>query len=433
MPKAEKTGLYRAYVCVTGLAMPLAYWRVARKLARAGVPQVRIRERLGHASQPRPDGNLIWFHAASVGESLSVLSLIEKLGTLRPDVAFLITSGTATSAHLIEQRMPPRCRHQFAPLDAAAPLARYLHHWQPTAAIIVESELWPQTLVRTYEAGVPLALVNARLSRRSLEGWSRRPKTAKALLGIFSVILTQNDQMADALIALGASPDRVRPGVNLKATSAPLPVDAELVTQMQSDLGTRPVWVAASTHLGEEEIVLSAHKELLKSTPNLCLILAPRHPERGAKVEAMIDAQGLSFARRSTGTLPGGAQVYLADTLGELGSWYALTDCVFLGGSLLPIGGHNPFEVVQSDAVVLTGPHVTNFAETFSAMEATGAVEIVADASALATAVGSLLNDDTRKTTSLTAARNFVQGQSDELASIAACLIQGLNLGNDIR
>ena len=426
MPIPDKTGLYRAYVCATGLFAPLAYARVSRKLAQGNVPQARIRERLGHASQPRPAGDLIWFHAASVGESLSVLSLIEKLGTLRPDIAFLITSGTATSARLIEQRMPPRCRHQFASLDAVAPLARFLRHWHPTAAIIVESELWPQTLVRTYEAGVPLALVNARMSQKSLEGWSRRPKTARSLLGLFSVILTQNDQMAEALITLGANPDRVRPGVNLKATSAPLPVDAKLVTQTQSDLGTRPIWVAASTHPGEEEIVLTAHKELLKSNPDLCLILAPRHPVRGAEVEAMIVAQGLSVARRSTGGSLGSAQVYLADTLGELGSWYALAPFVFLGGSLLAIGGHNPYEVAQAGIPVLTGAHVTNFAETFAELEDHGGLQTITKNRDLARCVGVWLDDSAALKRASDGARAFMSEQQQGLEQIARTLLDAL-------
>lgn len=426
MPDACKTGLYRSYVCATGFIAPLAYARVSRKLAQADVPQARIRERLGFASKPRPDGDLMWFHAASVGESLSVLALIEKLGVLRPDMAFLITSGTATSARLIEQRMPPRCCHQFAPLDGAAPLRRFLNHWYPTAAIIVESELWPQTLVRTYEAGTPLALVNARLSQKSLEGWSRRPKTAKALLDLFSIILTQNNQMADALIAVGANPDRVKPGANLKATSAPLPVDADLVADMQSDLGTRPVWVAASTHPGEEQPVLTAHAELIKSNPDLCLILAPRHPERGAEVAALIAAQGLTVARRSTGALPDDAQVYLADTLGELGSWYALAPFVFLGGSLLPIGGHNPYEVVQAGIPVLSGAHVTNFAETFAELERFGGSQTLPEAGDLARYARIWLDDEQALKCASDGARAFMSAQQQGLEHIAQSLLDAL-------
>ena len=426
MPEAHKTGLYRAYVCATGLIAPLAYARVSRKLAQADVPRARIRERLGHASKPRSDGDLIWFHAASVGESLSVLALIEKLGMLRPDMAFLITSGTATSARLIEQRMPPRCCHQFAPLDAAVPLRRFLHHWHPTAAIIVESELWPQTLVRTYEAGTPLALVNARLSQKSLDGWSRRPQTAKALLDLFSVILTQNDQMAIALIALGANPNRVKPGANLKSTSAPLPVDADLVVAMQNDLGTRPVWVAASTHPGEEQTVLSAHEDLIKSNPDLCLILAPRHPERGSEIEAMIAAQGLTVARRSAGALPGDAQVYLADTLGELGSWYALAPFVFLGGSLLPIGGHNPYEVVQAGIPVLSGAHVTNFAETFAELERFGGSQTISEAGDLARYARMWLDDAKALKHASDGAHAFMSAQQQGLEHIAQSLLDAL-------
>ncbi|MEP2030286.1 MAG: 3-deoxy-D-manno-octulosonic acid transferase [Paracoccaceae bacterium] len=426
MPEAEKTGLYRGYGWVTRLVLPLAYRRVSRKLAQSGVPDARIRERLGHATQSKPDGYLVWFHAASVGESLSVLSLIERLGILRPDLAFLITSGTATSAQLIEQRMPPRCRHQFAPLDAAAPLDRFLRHWQPKAAIIVESELWPQTLVRTYETGARLALVNARLSRKSLDGWSRRPKTAKALLDLFSVIMTQNSKMADALITLGADPDRVKPGANLKATSAPLPVDTKLVAEMRADLGPRTVWVAASTHLGEEETVLAAHQELLETDSDLCLILAPRHPERGSEIEAMIIAMGLSVACRSKGGLPGTAQVYLADTLGELGSWYALAPFVFLGGSLLPIGGHNPYEVAQVGVPVLSGSHVTNFAETFADLGKFGGWQTVSAATDLSQHAKLWLDDAAALKRACDGARAFMSAQQQGLENIAQTLLDAL-------
>ena len=274
--------LYRAWVGASMVLVPFFARTQVRKLRRAGVPVHRAHEKLGHATEPREQGvPLIWFHAASVGESLSVLALIIRMGLALPDAQFLITSGTATSADLVAKRLPPRTVHQFAPLDAPGPLKRFLHHWRPTAAIFVESELWPQMLRRTYESGAKLALVNARLSAKSQERWQKNPALATYLFEVFSLILTQNDSMAEAMVAMHAPPERVARGINLKSMSDPLPVDEDALFEARAALGHRPVWVASSTHEGEEETVLKAHRTLLKTHPDLHLILAPRHPARG--------------------------------------------------------------------------------------------------------------------------------------------------------
>jgi 3-deoxy-D-manno-octulosonic-acid transferase len=423
------TLVYRLYVAISALLAPLAFRRISKKLAAQDVPAPRIRERLGRATMPRPDGPLIWFHAASVGESLSVLTLIARLGTLQPDLSFLITSGTATSAKLIAQRLPPRSVHQFAPLDARAPLNRFLTHWHPDGAVFVESELWPQMLIRTKATGIPMVLLNARLSEKSVRTWHKLPATAAFLLGQFDRILTQNRTTADNLVALGADPACVAVGENLKATSAPLPVDPAALEAMQAQIGRRPVWVASSTHAGEEEIVLDAHKLLLASHPDLCLILVPRHPERADTVNALIIQAGLRFAKRSAeAPLAPDSQVYLADTLGETGLWYTLCPLVFLGGSLLPIGGHNPFEVAQAGGAVVSGPHVTNFAETFEALQEAGAVRIVNDSTELALVMKTLLDAPGELDAMRTAVTGFVTAQSDRLDTVATNLSRDLQL-----
>ncbi|NNE53635.1 MAG: 3-deoxy-D-manno-octulosonic acid transferase [Sulfitobacter sp.] len=422
--------LYRLWVGVSTLLVPFFARSEVRKLRRAGVSVARAWEKLGHATERRQKGKLIWFHGASVGESLSVLALITRMGTALPQAQFLITSGTATSAALIARRLPPRTVHQFAPLDAPGPLKRFLRHWRPDAAIFVESELWPQMLRRTYDSGARMALVNARLSAKSIAGWRKRPKLAHYLFEVFDLILTQNDAMADAMVEIGAPPERVARGINLKSLSDPLPVDEDLLFEARAALGYRPVWVASSTHEGEEATVLAAHRALLERFPDLCLILAPRHPERGTEVRDLIAAEGLSFTRRTRGDAPGDA-VFLADTMGELGTWYALTDVVFLGGSLRPIGGHNPFEVAQSGAAVLSGNHVANFAETFSAMEAAEAAQLVADAEDLAEKVAKVLSDTREQERVRAAARAFSQAQTERLDAIAARLIEALELAPD--
>jgi 3-deoxy-D-manno-octulosonic-acid transferase len=417
---------------VTALITPFAYRSVSRKLRDHDVPALRIQERLGNASMPRPistTGPLIWFHAASVGESLSVLTLITRMGEHLPDAEFLITSGTATSADLIARRMPPRTRHQFAPLDATGPVGRFFAHWRPYAGIFVESELWPLMLMDGRATGVRLALLNARLSDKSVRRWQKRPKTARHVLDQFDLMLTQNRKTADDLLAMGADPVRVQVGSNLKSTSAPLPVDSDTLSRIRTDLRGRPVWIASSTHPGEEAVVLAAHRILMARFPDLCLLLIPRHPQRGDEVAALITDAGFTQARRSIGEALGpDTQVYMADTLGETGTWYALAPIVFLGGSLKPIGGHNPFEPAQAGAAVITGPHVTNFAETYGPLIASGGAVEVVDAQQLATAVELWLQDDAALTVARAAAGAFVQSQRAVLDGIVETLCTALDL-----
>ena len=424
---ARPTLLYFLYRAVSAAIRPAVWRSVARKLRAAGVAEPRLRERLGHASLPRPKGRLIWFHAASVGESLSVLTLIRRLGDAVPDLEFLITSGTPSSADLVAKRMPPRCRHQFAPLDTAAAVDRYLAHWRPDLGVFVESELWPHMLVRGRKFGVPLLLLNARLSPKSVARWTKHRRTARFLLDQFQLLLTQNTQTATNLLAMGADPDRVQSGSNLKALSDPLPVDQTVLAQVRQAIGDRPVWVASSTHPGEEEAILRAHRELLVERPNLLLLLAPRHPARGDDIEALIADAGLTSVRRSRDALPRtSTQVYLADTLGEVGIWYSLCPLVFLGGSLRDIGGHNPFEVLQLGGAVLTGPGAFNFAESFAELSALGAAREINDAETLAAAVDAWLRDPAALDTARDRGRAFLAQQSDRMDKTVATLLEQL-------
>ncbi|OIQ33560.1 MAG: 3-deoxy-D-manno-octulosonic acid transferase [Alphaproteobacteria bacterium MedPE-SWcel] len=430
--QVRPTLLYHLYCGATALMAPLAWTKVAAKLRDYGLPEARVRERLGHASLPRPEGRLVWFHAASVGESLSVLTLIHRLGQTAPDLEFLITSGTPTSAELIAKRLPPRTRHQFPPLDSVAAVDRFLHHWQPDLGIFVESELWPHMLVRARGAGVPLVLLNARLSPKSVARWQKRPATARFLLDQFTLMLTQNAATAQNLRSIGAAPERVEEGSNLKAVSDPLPVDQDTLSQMQEALAGRPVWIASSTHAGEEETVLAAHKALLSDHPDLLLLLAPRHPNRGDAVAALVADAGLSCARRSIQPPPDaplpepGTQVYLADTLGEVGTWYALCPLVFLGGSLHDIGGHNPFEVIQAGGAVLTGPGAYNFAESFAELTSLGAAVEITGADTLAAALDSWLRQPATLEAAQARGREFLARQSDRMDQTLSTLLTHL-------
>ncbi len=420
--------LVRLYSLGATLIAPVALARVTRKLSAQGIDPKRFSERKGQPTAPRPDGTLIWFHAASVGECLSVLRLIDHMGQDRPDRHFLITSGTATSAQIVAKRLPPRTVHQFAPLDSRRYMRRFLSHWAPSAAVFVESELWPQMLCETARTGVPLALINARISKGSARNWTRAPKTARFLMGQFSMIHCQDQRTADLLQGLGLQ--TAQAGPNLKSFSGPLPYDATERDRMQTVLQGRPVWLASSTHPDEDQIVLAAHRKLQTNTPALLLILVPRHPERADAIEVMIAEAGLNGARRSTGgRIDGNTQVYLADTLGETGLWYALCPLTCLCGSFTHVGGHNPYEPAYAGSAVLHGPHYANFAKTYVDMDASGGSVEVADGAALTDVVGKLIAAPARLHEMGNTARQFAEAQEDALDQIALDLSKALSLG----
>ena len=422
------TLLYHLYRGATAGLAPFALRKVTAKLRAAGVDETRLAERRGQATLPRPAGPLIWFHGASVGETLSVLTLIRHLGERLPKAEFLITSGTATSAELVAKRMPPRTRHQFAPVDAPGAVARFLDHWRPDAGIFVESELWPNVLVAARARGVRLALINARLSEKSARDWRKFPDTARFVLDQFSAYVAQNQTSADLLRSMGADPDRLSVGVNLKLTSDPLPVDQTLLEQTRAALAGRPVWVASSTHPGEDELVIAAQQTLLRDRPDLCLLLAPRHPERGDAVAAMLRNAGLGTAQRSKGEALDGHQVYLADTLGEVGTWYALSRIVLMAGAFAPLGGHNPIEPAQAGAAVITGPEHFNFAETYGPLLKLGGAVEVRDATALAMAVTRWLDQPETLDSAARAAHDYVDRQRAALDRIMDTIIKALDL-----
>ena len=414
----------RIYSGLANLALPLIFARVSRRLQSQGITRLRARERLGHATLPRPVGPLIWCHAASVGESVSLLALIGQLLADDPALHILVTSGTASSAQILAGRLPPRAFHQFAPLDGRRPLARFLTQWHPDLAIFVESEIWPQMIVATDQAGIPLVLLNARMSKSSLRNWARFPATARALLQRFRLIRTQGQATAQALIALGADPASTLAGGDLKAAAQALPFDNNLLQAFVDVLHERPIWAAVSTHPGEEELMLWAHKAARDHFPDLALILVPRHAERGALVQNLCTEAGLPTARRSESQpMTAHTAVYLADTLGETGLWFALAPLVFLGGSLVPIGGHNPYEPGLSGAAILHGPQVFG-TPAFAGFDASGGAAVVADAASLARSVVRLLGNPTALLAMQSAAKAHAAAQSSDLTALARDLRQ---------
>ncbi len=380
------------YGGMTTLAGPLIMAYLRRRRARGKEDPERFDERLGAPGLPRPPGRLIWLHAASVGESQSMIPLLGHLRRMRPDCRLLVTTGTVTSAALLADRLPADVLHQYVPVDRPANVNRFLDHWAPDLAIWVESELWPNLLRLARARDIPTLLINARLSEQSFGRWRRAPWVIGPILSGFRACLAQTEDDAARLRQLGAA--NVACVGNLKEAADPLPADEGALAVLQEAFAGRPAWLAASTHPGEEEIAADVHRTVAGSEPGLLTVLVPRHPERGPAIAKKLEGLGLTVARRGAGVLPGpGSDVYVADTLGELGLFFRLTEVAFIGGSLVPHGGHNPLEAARLDCAILFGPHMENFADIADAMTQDGGGAQIADAPALAEAVAVLLAD----------------------------------------
>lgn len=382
------------YRTATALAAPLIGRYLDRRLAAGREDPARLSERRGLAGLPRPPGPLVWIHAASNGEAMSALPLVERLLTRDPAGHVLVTTGTLTSALLMQRRLPDRALHQFIPMDRRPWVRTFLSHWRPDAGIWVESELWPNLIWEMRARGRPMALVNGRMSNRSLKRWQRVPGLAADLIGGFTPCLGQTEEEAANLRALGA-PHAEYAG-NLKLSLPPLPVDGAEVRRLRVAIGSRPVWVAASTHPGEEEAAAGIHARLTADLPSLLTILVPRHPRRGPEIAASLRARGLRTTLRSQTDAPpdSDTQVYIADTLGELGLFYSLAPVAFVGGSLSGgHGGHNPVEPAQLGCAVVHGPDMTNFSAVAAALGAAGGAIRSVDETDLATAIRRLMAD----------------------------------------
>jgi 3-deoxy-D-manno-octulosonic-acid transferase len=390
-PPAAPDFRLKTYRTAMSLLRPVAPL-ILKIRERSGKEDPRRRgERLGRATVARPNGVLCWFHAASVGETNAVLPVIEALGVARPDLNFLLTTGTVTSAGLAERRLGPRSVHQYVPLDAPEYGARFLDHWQPDLAVFTESEIWPSLILETSARNIPIALVNGRLSHRSRRRWQRNKAMAVPLFSRFNIVLAQNERLALGFSSLGAR--NVLPVGNLKIDAPPPPIDLVELERLKVALGERPVFAAASTHEGEEEVIAAAHRALARNFEGLCTIIAPRHPERGTALAESLKDLGFTVAQRSLGALPGPrTDIYIADTIGELGTLYALAPVAFIGGSLIDRGGQNPIEAVRHGVAVLTGPHWQNFRDAYrTLLRHDGAIE-VKSAADVAAAVSRLLD-----------------------------------------
>ncbi|MBI3711011.1 MAG: 3-deoxy-D-manno-octulosonic acid transferase [Proteobacteria bacterium] len=418
-------GVYRA---LAGAAAPALRLWLAHRQRRGKEDAARRNERFGIAARARPDGALLWVHTASLGEARSVLPLVARLLDERPGLHVLFTTFTVTSAAMLAERLPPRALHQYAPLDVPAWIGRFLDHWRPNAALWVEGELWPNLIGGLQARGVPMALVNARLSQRSFRRWQVAARLFPPPLAGFAPCLAQSARDAERLRALGAT--QAKFVGNLKYDGAMLPIDAMELSRLTVQFAGRPLWLAASTHPGEDEIVARAHQAIAARHPGLLTILAPRHAARGGEIEALLSTNALKVARRSTrDAVTTETDIYLADTMGELGLFYRLAGIAYIGGSLVPHGGQNPLEAAQLDCALLFGPHMHNFAEIATALCDAGGAVPIATPDELPDAVARLLADGAvRARTAVAATRIAAQGRGAiervlvELAPMLAAL-----------
>ncbi len=383
-----------AYRLLTRLVEPLAPRLLDARVKQGKEDAVRVDERLGIAGVVRPPGDLVWLHGVSVGETLSMLPLVERIRKGRPDLTILVTSGTATSATLLAQRLPPGVIHQFAPVDGPGAVGHFLDHWKPALGILVESELWPNLITMASGRGIKLALVSARITEKTAQGWARFPGAARHILTRLNLIMAQDAATSDAIKGLGGRHDGL---VNLKLSGGALPHDTGAFSTLSAAIGDRSVVVAASTHPDEEIAIVRTLDGL---TQPICLVLVPRHPERGAEIATALTRDGYGFAMRSRGSpLTPDTDIYLADTLGELGLFLRLADVVVMGGSFAhalgrpTVGGHNPLEPARLAKPIVSGDDSQNWETVTAELRAAGGLIVVPSPDSLPGVIAPLLAD----------------------------------------
>ena len=396
----------RVYRKLSSAVLPLAPALIKRRLKQGKEDPARVGERRGMSTDIRPHGPLVWIHGASVGEVLAAAALIEKLREL--NLRILLTSGTVTSAAIVAKRFPADIIHQYVPYDSPRYVARFLDHWRPSLALFIESDLWPNLILSSAARRLPMVLINGRMSQRSFPRWSRMSGTISALLGKFEVCLAQSKLDGERFAALG-SRNVVTTG-NLKLDVPAPPADSARLERLMAVTRGRPIIVAASTHPGEEEILCEAHRTLAGFFPSLLTVIVPRHADRGEAIARTIEASGLHAGLRSREELPTAiTDIYVADTMGELGLFYRLAPVVFMGGSLVPHGGQNPIEAVKLGASIVHGPHVFNFTDVYEALDRAGGARQAGTQEALVKQLGQLLADPAARDVSVAASTRVVE------------------------
>ncbi len=377
----------------------------------------RFNERVGRPKMARPDGKLFWLHGASVGESVSMLPLINKILETYQDAHVMVTTGTVTSADVMQKRLPERAFHQFIPIDNPIFTTRFVKHWQPDVALWFESEFWPAVLTSIKRKNIPLILINGRISNKTFKRWQQFDFVCKELLDCFKLCLGQSEEDAYRLRVLGAK-ETICLG-NLKYAGLPLPIDEKSKKELLKQIGNRPIWLASSTHDDEEIRIAKVHKRLKEKFPDLLTIIAPRHPNRGEEIAAEINKIGLSTAIRSKQEkITPQTDVYVANTIGEMGLWYDIANIVFIGGSLIPHGGQNFIEPSRVRDAVIVGPHMHNFTDAMSRAKKADAVIQVTDTVELEEIVTQLLENESLLDAKRSLAYNWAASETKVLDGI---------------
>jgi len=390
---------------------------LTRRRDRGKEDAERFDERFGVPGIARPTGPLVWIHAASVGESLSLLPLIERLIEERKGIHVLLTTGTVTSAQIMAERLPSRVIHQFIPIDRLACVRRFLDYWQPDLTLWAESEFWPNLLLETSSRDIPVVLVNGRISPKSYRSWHHFKGLAGKLLSTFSLCLGQTPIDVERLHSLGAK--KAKCVGNLKFAAPPLPADGKVVDHLKSVIGDRPLWLAASTHAGEEMVARWVHEDVEKDYPGLLTIIVPRHADRGEAIAAELRVSGARLAMRSREEpIMEDTQIYLADTMGELGLFYRLSAIAFMGKSLVNLGGQNLIEAALLECAILHGPHMWNFEDAVNRMTEADAIRCVEDGDALVRVLAQLFADENERKRLATAARQFAESEAGALERV---------------
>jgi 3-deoxy-D-manno-octulosonic-acid transferase len=407
------------YRWVGAAAFPVVGAYVAFRASKGKEERGRHGERYGVASVARPSGPLIWVHAASVGETSAVTPLVEAIVDM--GIHVVLTTGTVTSAKMVQDRLGDRVIHQYVPLDLKPAVDRFLTHWQPDLAIICESEIWPMTILELGTRRVPQVLVNGRLSDRSFANWHKRPSIAEALFENLAHVVAQSEVDGERFRTLGARPVTV--SGNLKVDTAIPPVNDAELSALQRMIGSRKTWAAISTHQGEEQIVAQVHHMLKARHRDLLTIIVPRHPDRAIEIAAEIEKMGMKVALRSRGDqIAPDTDIYLGDTIGDMGLYLRVTEVAFVGRSLTAQGGQNPLEPAMLRSAILSGRNVQNFRDSYQRLIKNGGAKLVRDKDMLAGAVNYLFNNPEERQVMIDAGLKTVEDMRGSLTRTMTAL-----------
>jgi len=385
------------YSALWYLLLPFLFLRLWLRGRQAPAYRQRWKERMAWGYRPGTLKNSLWVHAVSVGETLAAVPMIERLLADYPDTPLLVTTTTPTGSERVKALFGDRVTHVYCPWEVPTALNRFLRAFDPKTVIVLETELWPNLCAAVKRHGAKLMLMNGRLSEKSYRGYSKFPRLVQPMMARFDALAVQTPVERERYVALGAWPERVHAIGSVKFDMSLDDTVRQAAGDLRAAIGERPVWIAASTHPGEDEPVLAAHKALLETAPQTLLVLVPRHPERFDSVAQLVRQQGLGLARRSKQeAIAADTQVYLADTMGELLMLFGVADVAFVGGSLVPVGGHNLLEPAGWGKPVLTGPHLHNFTAISNLLDEAGALTLVDNADALAIALQGLFRHPER-------------------------------------